>query len=547
MIKQIRIALAVAIVAVIAVGGFGPELLAAERPNLMVAVNKLPRSLEPVEKTGNVDVRVHYSVFDTLIRRNFTDPKDGGASLMPGLAESWKRIDPTTLELKLRRGVKFHNGDAFDADDVLFTFSAERMLGKEALLRDGRRYFSHVKAVEKVDDHTVRFVTKKPDLLLEQRLATYASWIVSKKQWMSHKKAGEEWAGKQPKTEEGSKAGPMTWLNYALKEVRWNPVGTGPLKFKSWKNNDHVTFVSNDEYFLGKPNFKSVVFKEVPELAARIAGLVAGDFQMIVDVTPDQFKLLEGYKDIDVRSVVLENSSVLVLSPTAEKLKDKRLRQAMSLAIDRDALRNALWQGKNYTPNGHQLPSFGPMYNPKRPGYVYDQAKAQELVKASGYDGSEISFRLIPNYYLNGVEAAQIVQEMWRQVGIKARLDMVDNFTQVRAKGVEVFLWSNTYRLPDPTGAIDVLYGERSAFQRKYKLWEAPKTFNEGLAKILNSSEMKARYETYQQVLDIFEDEMPITILYNALYSYAVKKNIEWTPYPIFYMDFRPDVLKIKG
>lgn len=517
------------------------------RPDIVVAVNSLPRSLEPVERTGNVDVRVNYSVFDTLIRRNFVDAKDGASNLMPGLAQSWQRLDPSTLEFKLRKGVTFHDGSPFTADDVVFTFSPERLIGANALLPEGRRYFGMLKTVEKIDDHTVRFITKTPDILLEQRLATYNSWIVSKKHWMSFREAGEAWAAKQPQSASGGEAGTSNWMQYALKQVRWNPIGTGPLKFKSWANNDHVAFTAHDAYFLGKPAFKSVTFKEVPELAARIAGLVAGDFQIIVDVTPDQFKLLNGYSDIDVRSVVLENSNVLVLSPTAEKLKDKRLRQAMSLAIDRAAIRKALWQDKTYTPNGHQLPSFGQMYNPKRPGYAYDPEKAKVLIKESGYDGSAISFRLIPNYYLNGVEAAQIVQEMWRQVGINARLDMVDNFEQVRGPGVEVFLWSNTYRLPDPTGGIDVLYGDRSAFQRKNKLWSAPKPFNDAMSIVRQSSDPAERFAAFQKVLDIFEDEMPITMLYNSLYSYGVKKNVDWTPYPIFYMDFRPDVLKIKG
>jgi peptide/nickel transport system substrate-binding protein len=562
-----------------------PVMAAAadSRPDLVVAVNKLPRALEPVEKTGNVDVRVNYSIFDTLIRRDFLNPpKDGELpALIPSLATSWKRIDNKTLELKLRKGVKFHDGSEFTADDVVFTFSKERMSGKKAVFRKGRRYFGLLKTVKKIDDYTVQIITKKPDLMMEQRLATYASWIVSKKQWMKYKEKGEEWAAKraakaakkktkdtatgmakdmmgmaqgmmgkaepEKKKKKKKKKVTQTWMHYALKKIRWNPIGTGPLKFVDWKKNSFVKFTAHDDYFLGKPAFKSVTFKAVPELATRIAGLVAGDFQMIVDVPPDQFKVLQRYKDIDVRSIVIENTHMLVLTPTADKLKDKRLRQALSLAIDRAKLRKALWQDKNYTPNGHQLKTFGNMYNPKRKGYAYDPEKAKKLVKESGYDGSKISFRMIPNYYLNGVESAQILQEMWRKVGINVRLDMKDNFKQVRSKGVEIYAWSNTYRLPDPTGAIYILYSKSSSIQKKYKIWKAPKAFNKGLKKILTSGDPKVRYKTFQKVLDIFEDEMPVTMLYNPLYSYAVKKNIQWTPSPILYMDFRPDALKIKN
>ena len=250
-----------------------PEVLADKRPDIVVAVNKLPRSLEPVEKTGNVDVRVHYSVYDTLIRRDFLKSKGGAPKLIPSLAVSWKRIDTRTLELKLRKGVKFHDGSAFTADDVVFTFSPKRIAGKKALLRRGRRYFGHLKSVKKIDDHTVRIVTKKPDLLLEQRLATLRRLGDQQKAVVLHKKAGEEWAAKQPQPEKGSKAPKPSWMQYALKKIRWNPVGTGPAQVKGWKKKSFVAFTANDNYFLGKPNFKSVTFKAVPEQATRIAGL----------------------------------------------------------------------------------------------------------------------------------------------------------------------------------------------------------------------------------------------------------------------------------
>ena len=173
------IALAAIVAAAIALPAV-PANAADDRPDLIIAVNKLPRGLEPAADDGNVDVRVTYSIFDTLIRRDFLHPgSDGAAKFSPGLATSWKRISPTTLELELRKGVKFHNGEEFTADDVLFTFSEERVRGKNAAIPSGRGYFGHIAKVEKVDSHKVRFVTKEPDLVLEHRLSSSASWIVS--------------------------------------------------------------------------------------------------------------------------------------------------------------------------------------------------------------------------------------------------------------------------------------------------------------------------------------------------------------------------------
>jgi peptide/nickel transport system substrate-binding protein len=500
-----------------------PAARADDRPDVVVAVNELARGLEPAEQTGNVDVRITYSIFDTLIRRDFV-----AGGLRPSLAESWKRLSPTALEVRLRRGVKFHDGSEFTADDVVFTFSPERLTGKDAVIPDGRAYFGHLKEVQKIDPYTVRFITEKPDPVLEQRLASYSAWIVSHRQWMKYRSADP------------------AWMRTALREIRWNPIGTGPLKFRDWRKDQYIALVAHDDYFMGRPAVKSVTFREIPELATRIAGLASGEFDIIVDVTPDQVPTLKRYKDVEVLSTVLENSHILVFNMSAPALKDKRLRQALSLAIDRKKLRDALWLGQNYTPNGWQLKSFGAMYDAKRAGYVYDPERARRLVKESGYDGRALSFRLIPNYYLNGTEAAQVLQEMWKAVGINVRLDLVENFKQVRAPGMEIHAWSTTYRLPDPAGAIGIIMGPEGNMQRSWKYFIAPEGYNAAHEVMVSSLDPKERLAAFQKMLDIIEDEMPVTFLYNPLYSYGSKRRFAWTPYPLFYMDFRPDVFRVR-
>jgi len=520
MIKHLLAALALTLTAITATA-------ADNRPDVVIAVNELARGLEPAEQTGNVDVRITYSIFDTLIRRDFSVRGGGAKSLKPSLAESWTRISPSELEVKLRRDVKFHDGSSFTADDVVFTFSRERLTGgKTAAIPSARVFFGHLKEVRKIDPYTVRFITAEPDPVLEQRLATYASWIVSQKQWLKYK------------TDDAN------WMRAALREIRWNPIGTGPLKFKDWRKDQYMAFTANDDYFLGKPAFKSVTFREVPELATRIAGIASGEFDIIVDVTPDQIATLKRYNDIDVRSTVLENSHILVFNMSAPVFKDKRLRQAMSLAIDRKILRDSLWQGLNYTPNGYQLEVFGPLYDAKRTGYAYDPQRARELVKASGYDGRAISFRLIPNYYLNGMEVAQVMQEMWKAVGINVKLDLVDSFKQVRGPNMEMHAWSSTYRLPDPTGAIGITLGPKSNMQALWKYFIAPEEFNKADEIMRTAGSDKERLAAFSKMLDIIEDEMPITVLYNPLYSYGSKKKFAWQPAPLYYMDFRPDVFR---
>jgi len=522
-----------AVLAVLAVVALWAHPASAQpRPDLTVAVNQLPPGMEPLAHDGNVTVRIVYSIFDTLLRRDFLNPLEGGgARLLPSLAESWERNAPNQVTLKLRKGVKFANGADFTADDVLFTFSGERMLDKDSLL-NGRQYFGHLEKVEALDPYTVRFTTKGPDLVFEQRLATYGAFIVSKKAW--------EDAGKAAAPNGDRKAQLKAGLDYYLR----NPIGTGPYKFKEWREGRHIELTANDEYFGGKPAAGRVFFREIPELSTRIAALVSGEVDMIVNVDPDQFDVLAGYKDIAVKSVPLNNTHVVVFNVFDPVLKDKRIRQALSYAIDRKPMIDSLWHGKAFTPNGHQLPEFGPLYDKNRKGYVFDRAKAKQLLAEAGYKGEEITIRFIPNYYALGTEAMQIVQQQWKEAGINAKLVAVENFAQVRAAGLQTYAWSQTFRLPDPTGAVLVLWGKESSTATTWKHWRTTPEFDRLADELLTGATVEARAKAFPKLLDVFEDEMPMTMLYNALESYAMKKGVEWTPYPMFYIDLRADVLK---
>ena len=382
----------------LAMGGLGAmPAQAADKPDIVVAVADNPPTLEPGKELSNVGTRITYSVFDTLIRRDFLSGEGGGgAKLVPSLATSWERIDDTTLEVKLREGVTFHNGAAFNADDVVFTFSPERLIGEDSPLPQGRAYFGVLDRVEKLDDYTVRFVTKAPDPLLEQRLASWASWIVDKDDWLE-------------------KAEGKSFAQF--------PVGTGPYMLDEYRADQYIRLDAFDQYWAGEPTAATVTFRRVPEPAARIAGLVSGEFDIVTNVAPDQIAQIDAYDDIETRSVVLANSHVLVYNTDHPVLADKRIRQAMNLAIDRKLLVEALWNGNAVVPNGHQYPEYGDMYQADRPGFGYDPDKARQLLEEAGYNGEAIVYSTEPQYYLNALPAAQAILEMWKAVGINAELN----------------------------------------------------------------------------------------------------------------------------
>jgi peptide/nickel transport system substrate-binding protein len=210
---------------------------------------------------------------------------------------------------------------------------------------------------------------------------------------------------------------------------------------------------------------------------------------------------------------------------------------AMNLAIDRQLLVRALWDGKALVPNSHQYPSFGALYNPNRHGTAYDPKRAKELLKEAGYKGQEIIYSTRANYYLNALPAAQAILEMWRKVGIHARLNIVEDTAAVPPDQKMVRNWSNSTRYPDPSGALWNLWEPYFEGQRSGEWNNA--AFNALGAELDKTTDTKERYTVFQKMLDIWEDDAPGTILYQPLETYGVRKSLKWQPYTFYYMDLR--------
>lgn len=491
------------------------------RADIVIAVADNPPTLEPANELSNVGTRITYNIYDSLIRRDFlADGSGTAAELVPHIAESWKRIPGNGLELVLRKDVKFHNGDILTADDVVFTFSQERILSPESPLQEARAYFMGIDRVEAVSPNVVRFFTKEYDVILEHRLSSWASGIVSKR----------------------------AYQEMGFEQFCKTPVGTGPFKVDEFIPGERITLGAFDEYFLAKPTAKSLSFTIVPEVAARISGLVSGQFSMAVNIPPDQIELLESYPDINVRSTVLANSHLLVFNTNNPVLKDRRVRQALSLSIDRKTLNTALWQDRAVVPLNYQYPEFGDLYDPTRSGYVYDPEKAKALLKEAGYNGETITYHTQGNYYLNALAAAQIMMEMWKEVGINVELKVIENWNQIPNEDVMIRNWSNSIRYPDPLGCLWMNWAPLSNPRRAWKTWDeesAAEFTRLGvlLEKAVDPAERKALTKALIDQWD--EIEVPATLLYQPFESYAVRKNIDWKPYSFYYTDFRPYNLKV--
>jgi peptide/nickel transport system substrate-binding protein len=391
------------------------------RPVISIAVQQIATSanLETVRERSNVGERVQTPIFENLIARNL----QGKLEPVPGLAESWKRIDERTVELVLRKGVKFHNGDEMNADDVVFTFGPERMFGSggntpssktlftTVMTRDSvegktlppevvgiaKRIWPSLEKVEAVDRYTVRFVNRVPDVTLEGRLAGPASEIISRRGFMDAR----------------------NWIEWSRK-----PVATGPYKVREFRPDEILLLDAHDDYWGGRPPVKTLRFVVVPEVSSRINGLLTGEYQFICDVPPDQVTTIEQNPKFEVQGGLVTNHRITVFDKNHKQLVDPRVRQAITHAIDRQAIVDSLWAGRTRVPPGLQWEFYDKMFIEGWTVPAFDPAKARELLRAANYKGDPIPFRVLNNYYTNQVGTAQILVEMWRRAGIIVQIEM---------------------------------------------------------------------------------------------------------------------------
>ncbi len=512
-------------------------LAQGKRPSVTIAVQKITNNntLDIWNEQSNVGERVFFPNFwEGLINRDWM----GNQGPVAGLATEWKRIDDKTLELKLRQGVKFHNGDELTAEDVVFSFSKERLFGntepkggktiyesdnKPTTVKElpaavpgiGRRLWPALAGVEAVDKYTVRFHNATPDVTLEGRLYAFGSQIANRRAW-DEAASYTDWARK--------------------------PITTGPYMVGDYKPDVSLTLVAFDEYWGGRPPLEEIRFVEVPEVASRVNGLLSGEYDFACDLPPDQIATVQAASGFEVQGSTILNHRISVFNTQNEILANPLVRRAMTHAIDREAIVDALWGGQTLVPPGLQFDIFkttnmfidgwaAPEYNPQL---------AQDLLKQAGYKGDAIPFRLLNNYYTNQTANGQVMVEMWKQVGLNVEIQMKENWAQIHdpegVKGVRD--WSASANINDPVTPMVTQFGPNGEMQQK-KDWTNAE-MNE-LAVVLETSTDRAlRKKAYARMLEIAEREDPA---YQVLHQNAVftgmKSSLKWKAAPAFAMDFR--------
>lgn len=491
-----------------------PSLAQGTRPDVTIAVQALPKNLEPIDSISNIGPRIANTIFDTAYYRDFLAKPDGsGNSITESIATGFEQVEPQRTRIKIRTDVKFHNGENLRASDVAFTFGEKRMFGAKPMTPKGRVFKPNLTEVNVIDEETVEFVTAEPDYIMRKRLASWMAFVVPE----------------------------ADYLEKGFESFGQSPVGTGPYKLKEFVSGDRVVLEANDDYFRGKPTARTITFQSVPEVSTRVAGLVSGEFDISVALAPDNLPLLERYDEIEARDALIENTH-LVVHRQVGPLKDKRVRKAMHLCIDRDALNKSLWAGRAGEMRGFQMPHQGESYDPNRAPYETNVAKAKELLSAAGYNGEKITFRTLPNWYVNGLAAAQVMQQWWQGAGINVELEIKENWGQINNDTMMSRNWSNGFWLVDPAAPMTSDWHNKGQANTRY-LWDAPEEFDVLLNKVKTSPDGAERTAAFQRALDIWDDESPATPLYRPVEIYGVKRNIGWRPVTFEWMDLRPNNL----
>ena len=380
---------------------------AANAETLKVGLASGALSMDPYAHNETATNSILSNVFDTLVAF------DKDINTHPSLAVSWTNPSPTEWLMKLRKGVKFHNGSKFNADDVVFSFNRVKTWDKSGF----KGKVSAIDKVEKIDEYTVKFTTSKPFPVFLRKL-TYIN--ILDKETLEGK--SDQWIG-------------------------LNPIGTGPYKLTSWSKGDHIKMDAYKDHWRGVGKFDKVLFRPLTNNATRVAAILSNEVDIInrvpvVDVNRVKsndklnFFVQPGLRLIYLQMDQDRDKSPFIKSHDGKNpLKDVRVRKAIYYGINEDAIVKYVMKGFA-KPAAQLSPSvvFGHDASIKRA--AFDPKKAKALLAEAGYpNGFEIQLDAPNNRYINDAQIAQAVASSLAKIGIKVKVNATPKSTFFKETG----------------------------------------------------------------------------------------------------------------
>ncbi|MYZ47668.1 ABC transporter substrate-binding protein [Propylenella binzhouense] len=407
--------------------------------DLTVGATRGTPSIDPHFQSSIVNYEHNINIFEPLVRFNNNN------KIEPWLAESWKVVDDTTWEFKIRPNVKWHDGSPLTAEDIAFTYKrAQNVPNSPSPLTN---YLRQIKETQVVDDHTLRVITKGPAPTLLNFLVSVL--IVSKKH------------GENATTEDYHTGKAM--------------IGTGPYTFESWSPNDRMVMVRNEDYWGPKPPWDKLTYLGMPNDASRIAAVLSGDIDVALSLPPTDVERLKKdsrvnvydrpanrlvFMAVDVNPEALDSGKIT--GPNGEKLTEnplanKKVRQALELSINLDAFVDRVYRGLALATGQYlQEDMFG--YIPGLDKWQYDEAKAKQLLEESGWAGKfKLTLATSDSAFRLSIPAVQALAQSWSRIGVPTDVTIMPHpvFLQERNdRKLPIYLasWTN------PAGRAEDLY-----------------------------------------------------------------------------------------
>ncbi|PSC02824.1 peptide ABC transporter substrate-binding protein [Alsobacter soli] len=465
--------------------------------------------LDPVLNDANVDIWVLTNLYDTLLQ-----PTADGLGVQPGLATKWDVSgDGKTVTLALRPGVKFADGSALTADDVKWSLDRAR----DPKAGAWNSSLASIESVSVSGPETVTLALKHPDPTILPALATFNSAILPQKAF---------------------EASPGATPEEKAKSFAEKPIGTGPFVMTAWKRGVSMTLKRNPYYWKqgedGKPlpYLDELEFQIIPDDATRLLKLKAGEIDGTEFIPYARVKELQA--DPNLRMELWPSTRVRYLTfycgPTYKDGKpnpvaNPKVRQALNYAVNKDAIIQITTLGLG-KPMRSFMSATTPLFVGQDNLYKYDLAKAKALLAEAGMaNGFDLQIYSLSG---NGDDANDLaaVQQMWAQVGVKLRIDQVDNATRTARYreenfGMRTSAWTND--ISDPS-QITSYFAYWPNIHSLHSNWQ-DKRVDELFEKSQQEIDPKARAEQYREIQQRYNESAPILYLYETPYPVAFRKN----------------------
>lgn len=452
------------------------------KSDLVVAIDREPQALDPTGSNHSITCTIVSQMYETLLEF------DEKMNIVPCLAESYEEVDDTTLVFRLRKGVKFHNGEEMKASDVIFS------LNRAASTPIGVAYTEKIDlaSTKANDDYTVTIKLVEPYAAIKETLCISYLSILSEKEVNS---VGE---------------GAIS---------RGAMAGTGPFKFESWTPGDNVTIIRNDDYWGEKARLEKVVYRFITEQTSRTIELESGGVDMAMLIPATDYERIRANENLELELYTSLYVRYIAFNVAKDSpLQNKLVRQALNWATDMDTMVSIL-----YTDDGAQV-STGPVppglngRNNNLKIYGYDVEKAKALLAEAGYpNGFDLTFTCLGNATNNMM--GQMLQEMWKAVGVNLILNPLESGALSEyANGMkqEVMPVRTAYSIGDIGEGLEAVYHSKNRGTSRVNC--ANSELDVLLDEAAKTMDSNRRAELYEKAQEIIQDE---AYCMNLCYEYT--------------------------